>query len=96
VPANINKAGVYLIVANDTVAYVGECQNFSQRFNMGYGQISPKNCYVGGQETNCRVNQLIMKCVESGWTVAAYFIESPTRAALESALVQAYKPPWNR
>jgi hypothetical protein len=96
VPRNINKAGVYLIVANDTLAYVGECQDFSQRFNMGYGQISPRNCYVGGQETNCRVNQLILKCVEAGRTVAAYFIETPHRAALESALVQTYGPPWNR
>jgi len=26
-----------------------------------------KNCYKGGQETNCRIDQLILKCTESGW-----------------------------
>ena len=95
-PGDIRKAGVYLVVANDRLAYVGECQDFSQRFNTGYGQISPKNCYMGGQETNCRINQLILKCAESGWSIDTYFIETRHRFALETALVQLHRPPWNR
>lgn len=96
VPGHITKPGVYLIVADDTLAYVGECVDFSQRFNMGYGQISPRNCYAGGQETNCRVNQLILRCAQAERTVAVYFIETPHHKALEDALVKAYSPPWNR
>ena len=29
------------------------------RYNNGYGRISPRNCFQGGQSTNCRVNNLI-------------------------------------
>ena len=99
VPTEIDRAGVYLIVTEDRLAYVGECQDFSQRFNTGYGQISPKNCYKGGQETNCRVNQLILKCAESGWATDVYFIETAEpagRFVLESAYIAAFSPPWNR
>ena len=35
------------IVTNDRLTYIGECQDFAQRFNTGYGQISPKNCFKG-------------------------------------------------
>ena len=96
------EVGNYLtfdIVTNDRLAYIGECQDFSQRFNTGYGQISPKNCFKGGQETNCRINQLILKCAESGWSVDAYFIETADpadRFKLESAYIAAYSPAWNR
>ena len=99
VPAEINHAGVYLIVTNERLAYIGECQDFAQRFNAGYGQISPKNCYKGGQETNCRINQLILKCAESGWSIDIHFIETADpadRFALESAYIAAFSPPWNR
>ena len=61
-----------------------------------YGQISPKDCYKGGQETNCRINQLILRCAESGWQTGVHFIETPHRFALETALIQTHHPPWNR
>ena len=58
-----------------------------------------KNCYKGGQETNCRINQLILKCAESGWSINVHFIETADpadRFALESAYIAAFSPPWNR
>jgi len=58
-PSRMQVEGVYLIVVNDQIAYVGRCDRFSARFNMGYGQISARNCYLGGQSTNCRINRLI-------------------------------------
>jgi hypothetical protein len=96
VPAGIHRPGVYCIVSNDRLVYIGECDDFSQRFNAGYGQISPRNCYVGGQETNCRVNQLILRCAQRGWQVDVYFKESEHRKALEAAAISTYSPPWNR
>jgi hypothetical protein len=59
IPRHHRQSGVYLIVAKAGVKYVGECANLSARFNAGYGNISPKNCFKGGQETNCRLNNLI-------------------------------------
>lgn len=46
------NSGVYLWVVDNEIIYIGETENLSQRFNMGYGNISPRNCYVGGQSTN--------------------------------------------
>jgi len=60
IPRNINVSGVYALTVEDTVKYIGECEKLSQRYNMGYGNISPRNCFVGGQQTNCRINNLIL------------------------------------
>src|SRR5438876_992068 len=55
IPWSLSGAGVYIITLDGRPVYVGECRHLAQRFNMGYGTIQPKNCYVGGQSTNCRV-----------------------------------------
>ena len=67
------RFGLSLLVDNSRIAlglaldgdlrYVGECANLSARFNVGYGNISPKNCFSGGQETNCRLNNLLYEAV---------------------------------
>ena len=44
---HLRFSGVYLISTNEEVRYVGECANLSARFNAGYGNISPKNCFKG-------------------------------------------------
>lgn len=49
--------GIYIFIVNGIVKYVGRCQdNFKTRITQGYGHISPRNCYKGGQLTNCHVN----------------------------------------
>lgn len=50
--------GVYLFVVEDEVKYLGKTtQTFKKRFGgTGYGSISPRNCFVGGQSTNCKLN----------------------------------------
>ncbi len=66
-------SGVYLVTSNDEIRYVGECTNLSSRFNNGYGNISPKNCFKGGQETNCRLNNLVYQAATSGQRVRSGF-----------------------
>jgi hypothetical protein len=56
IPKGYKVSGVYAIVVNQELKYIGECVNLSSRFNVGYGNISPRNCFKGGQETNCRIN----------------------------------------
>src|SRR5207245_11153130 len=51
-------AGVYLIRVDGVIRYVGECADLARRFNLGYGTIQPINCFVGGQPTNCKINNL--------------------------------------
>jgi len=92
----LQKAGVYIIGTNSMPLYVGETVNLSARFNAGYGNISPKNCYVGGQETNCRINNLIFKTVGDGIELFLWFFETPDYKSVEFDLRQSVIFPWNR
>ena len=56
---------------------MGECANLSVRFNAGYGNISPKNCFKGGQETNCRLNNLLYLAAAAGMRIRSGFFERP-------------------
>lgn len=54
--------GIYCFAINDRIVYIGRCtDNYSKRINYGYGNISPRNCFIGGQSTNCRINAKISK-----------------------------------
>ena len=95
IPNGINKAGVYILKINDEVKYVGECENLSSRYNIGYGQISPRNCYVGGQSTNCKINSYILQEVKNGSKVYLLFYETENRFEVERSLIKKYEPEWN-
>jgi hypothetical protein len=87
--------GVYAFVVGGNVMYVGECADLADRMNSGYGNISPKNCFHGGQKTNCRVNKLVLECVERRERVGLWFAPTTARKAAEERLIRALSPPWN-
>lgn len=88
-------AGVYALVVNGTVHYIGECEDLGKRFNMGYGNISPKNCYQGGQTTNCKINRRVLEISQIGVRLDVYFCPTPQRQTVEKHLIAHYSPPWN-
>lgn len=88
-----NKEGVYLITVNDKITYLGECENLSRRFNPGYGKISPRNCFLGGQSTNCRINNKIHEVANE--KVKVYFHETKNRFEVERELIMQLDPIWN-
>jgi hypothetical protein len=90
------RAGVYAFLIEGTVAYVGECEDLERRMNQGYGNISPRNCFVGGQPTNCRVNLLILNAVKERQTVDLGFHETKDRLRIERVVLAELSPPWNR
>lgn len=92
IPRTRRQSGVYLIMAGDALKYVGECANLSARFNAGYGNISPKNCFKGGQETNCRLNNLIYHSTTDGSSLALWFHPTLEFKSVEAIL----RAPWNR
>ena len=63
VPADIgDKKGIYIFVVNDKVKYLGRCLNtFRKRVSEGYGHISPRNCFKGGQPTNCTLIESLIR-----------------------------------
>jgi hypothetical protein len=96
IPAQLRVAGVYVITIDGEARYVGECTNFAARFNAGYGTISPRNCFKGGQETNCRVNNLICNAALEGRAAGLWFYETQDFKAIEARLRAALRLPWNR
>jgi hypothetical protein len=96
IPNNLRHEGVYVLTVDGAPRYVGECVNLSSRYNTGYGNISPKNCYEGGQPTNCRVNTLVYEAAKEDTLIELWFLETPKRKAIEDELIQRLNPAWNR
>ena len=95
------QGGVYVLTNGHTPLYVGECQNLENRWGPnGYGGISPRNCYTGGQETNCRINNLIYTGAKTGAGFDLWFHPivggKQARLTVECKLVAALRPPWNK
>lgn len=91
--------GVYaLIVDGDQSSprYIGKAENLAKRFNAGYGNISPKNCFRGGQQTNCRLNTLIYHQLATGRRIDLWFALGGDTDTIERDLIGTYSPPWNR
>jgi hypothetical protein len=89
-------SGVYILTINDEPFYVGECSNLAARFNTGYGNISPKNCFKGGQETNCRLNNLVYSATRDSKKTSIWFFQTANYKMMEAALRATMKLAWNR
>lgn len=90
------KKGIYFYKYKDEILYIGRCRDsFKSRFNNGYGKISPKNCYLDGQSTNCHINSKVNKC---GGMIEIYVLilqHDKNIVEIEKELIQKYKPEWN-
>ncbi|MDK2903910.1 MAG: hypothetical protein PWP48_217 [Clostridiales bacterium] len=87
--------GVYLWVVDERIIYIGETARLGQRFNMGYGNISPRNCYAGGQSTNCKMNKVVLDYYERGKTISLYFYQTVEHKRIELELLKQIHPPYN-
>ncbi|TPM99524.1 hypothetical protein [Mesorhizobium sp. B2-1-3A] len=96
IPTTYTNPGVYALTVGDEIRYIGETNNLSRRYNMGYGNISPKNCYKGGQETNVRLNNLILQAALKDEALSLWFHETAEYKAVEVELRLAYRTLWNR
>ncbi|MBL4836517.1 MAG: hypothetical protein JKY34_02980 [Kordiimonadaceae bacterium] len=92
----INQKGVYAYFEGEELKYIGRCKDtLKKRVNQGYGKIHPKNCYIDGQATNCRINALVSEKTDeiTFWLCAIESIDHIE--AIERHLIQQYLPPWN-
>lgn len=90
------QKGLYAFTSLENIVYVGRClDDFNTRINNGYGRISPKNCYLDGQATNCHINELINNVhgnVEL-WVLALDDINDIIET--ERLMIKDFKPDWN-
>jgi hypothetical protein len=96
IPRHVSAPGVYAILVGGEVRYLGECANLAVRYNVGYGSISPRNCFKNGQETNCRVNNLLLHAAKAKSEISLWFCQTENYKAAEKALLQTFSPLWNR
>jgi hypothetical protein len=91
------KTGVYALAVEDEVTYVGECENLKVRFGpMGYGHVSPRNCHIDGQSTNCKVNSLVLQAALDRDRVHVWFLKAvDDRKSIESQLIRKLHLKWN-
>ena len=88
-------SGVYLWIADGQIIYIGETINLVQRFNQNYGIISPRNCYVGGQSTNCKMNKVVLEYFERGKGIHLYFYPTKDYKRVERELLSKMRTPYN-
>lgn len=92
-------SGVYLLVDHGEVLYIGQTNNLYLRFNNhtygSYGFITPSACYAGGQSTNCKINQLVLRYYEDGNTLQLYFLQTGKHKLIERELLGNIKTPYN-
>lgn len=92
----IHRPGVYVITLVGQPIYVGKCRDLAQRFGpQGYGAIQPKNCFVGGQSTNCKVNNLVLQHARQAQDMELWFHATGEPAPVERDVIVKIRPPWN-
>ena len=96
ISGRFHVSGVYVLTVDTELRYIGECADLSKRFNMGYGNISPKNCFKGGQETNCRLNNLLYTAALVGARISLWFLKTAHYKSVEAQLRRTLNPPWNQ
>lgn len=90
--------GVYAVVMDDTqTMYVGQAEkNVWARWRAGAARISPRNCFVKGQSTNCYLNILIHQSIVAKRALDLYVLATADYEEIENDLLARLNPPWNR
>ena len=61
----------------------------------GYSVIDPRDCYVGGQSTNCHVNHVLGLALTADAELSLWFHPAAEPKLIESRLIRLLDPPWN-
>ena len=92
----LNKKGLYIFLVGNKLMYIGRCKDsYKKRINQGYGRITPKNCYIDGQVTNCRINSLVGELKENVQLLVCIMANNERVEKTEKHLIEKYKPAWN-
>jgi hypothetical protein len=90
--------GVYAVVMDGTrIMYVGQAEkSVWGRWRSGAARISPRNCFKGGQSTNCYLNIVIHKSIVANRALDLFVLATSEYDEIEDDLIDQLQPPWNR
>lgn len=95
-PDLLDKKGLYVFLVDGEIKYIGKTtSSFKQRFNQNYGRIHPRNCFLDGQSTNCRLNHLVAEHADGVAIYLCALTDGTEIDRLEDALIGTYQPAWN-
>ena len=94
---------IYILTLGGDVTYIGETQSLAERWGpRNFGSIQPRNCFtvqgVPGQQTNCRINNLILNEACSRRRIELWHLKEndvSARKKIETELVNQLNPSWN-
>ena len=96
VPGLPAAPGIYAITIARALVYVGIGTNLRQRWGpRGYARIQPRNCFKGGQSTNCKVNHAILLAARHRLAINLWIHQTDNPRPLEARLIGKLAPPWN-
>lgn len=88
---SIPQSCVYALYVDDELKYIGRADNFDKRWGpVNYGKISPRNIYIGGQSTNCKMNNYIYRTCVAGHICYLYVLVSANYKEIEAMLIDKY------
>ena len=89
-------SGVYLWVVESEIIYIGETEDLLSRFNTNYGHITPYNCIIKGQTTNCKMNNTVLELFRKhNKIVHLYFLPTPNNKEVEAILLANINTKYN-
>ena len=96
VETDITNSGVYVLFFGEELVYIGQAKNFKKRWSRtNYGSISPRNCFVGGQSTNCHINSAICAQSKKGTHIYLFFYSTKKYDEVERELIDKLTPELN-
>lgn len=90
-----NISGVYLWVVDEKIIYIGETDDLTNRFNAGYGKITPYNCNINGQTTNCKMNGVVLDLFRQNKIISLYFLKTTEYKEVEKILLENITTEYN-
>ena len=91
------RSGVYWILLDGEVVYIGRAKCLHNRLSTQYGTVSPRHPFKGGQLQKCRTNAKINKALDAGSTVVFRWERCQDYKDREKRMLEDpdRRPPWN-
>ncbi|WP_298571844.1 hypothetical protein [uncultured Aliiroseovarius sp.] len=91
------RSGVYWILLDGAVVYIGRAKSLHNRLSIQYGTVSPRHPYKGGQLQKCRTNAKINKALGAGRSVVFRWEACEDYEDREKRMLEdpEMRPPWN-
>lgn len=96
----LNDKGLYCYILDNEILYLGRSlKTFKERLNIDYGRITPYNCLIDGQATDCHINSLVNEfSVNGNLKIGIYVMTNKTNEeikCLEKQILSQFDFKWN-